>query len=65
MESVRLGASKGANVNRSSVDTAQLPTEMRIYIRDPVTGLRSQYAPQRLSKIMRKLDMPLVWQVTT
>lgn len=50
---------------RVSLDSAAIPTALRVYVRNPATGVRSQCARQTVQKVMRKKDMPLAWVLST
>jgi hypothetical protein len=61
-DSLHLIGPKPANSSSNvSLDSSAVPTKLRVYIRNPVTGVRGAYADRAVEKIMRKKDMPLAW----
>jgi hypothetical protein len=59
-----LGDKPPGSGSRVTLDSAAIPTKLRVYVRNPITGVRGACARQSVNKVMRKRDMPLAWIVS-
>jgi hypothetical protein len=50
--------------SRVSLDSAAIPMKLRVYVRNPATGVRGAYADRSIDKVMRKKDIPLAWNLS-